>query len=162
MGSNLNVDPKGLPPASRLVVLVPDIKLDELAFGRQIWELALSSCKDILFLGAVTTAGDELKILHRMATLSACAQDRRIHVQTHLEFGRSWQKAIRHIWKTGDLIVCCPDHAIRTNLFRHVSLGSLLAHDFHLPVYYLPNRCAQTATSETMKGLGAEKAARVL
>jgi hypothetical protein len=142
--------------------LVPNFNLDELAFGRQIWELAVSSCREILFLGAVKTADDELKTVHRVAALRACAQDRRLHVETRLEFGRSWHKAISSIWKPGDLIVCCPDHEIRTNLFRHVSLGSLLAEDLNLPVYILPDHYGRAAFSGKRTDVGAEKAARVL
>ena len=137
MGARLILDQQDLPPASRLVVLVPDFSIDEIAMGRGIRELAQMTCSDILFLSAVRNLDEEMISLHRMASLHACAHDRLIHVQTRLEFGLSWQKAVRQIWQPGNLIVCCPDHEIRCNLFQRRALGELLAHDLKMPVYVL-------------------------
>jgi hypothetical protein len=156
MGANLIWDQKVLPPASRLVVLVPDFSIDEIDMGRRIWELAQMTCNDILFLSAVRNLDEELISLHRMAALYACAQDRLIRVQTRLEFGLSWQKAVRQIWQPGNLIICCPDHKIRFNLFQRRHLGALLARDLKLPVYVLPD-CFRRAVSPgigTVPGVG--------
>ena len=42
-----------LPPARRLVFLVPCVELDELALGRQVWELALALGSCLLFVTVV-------------------------------------------------------------------------------------------------------------
>jgi hypothetical protein len=147
MGTTLKVDPHDLPPTDRLIVLVPDFSIDEAAMGRRIWELAQVTCKAILLLSAVRNLDEEMISLHRLTALYACAQDRLIQVQTRLEFGLSWQKAVKQIWQPGSLIVCCQDHEIRWNLFQRRALGDLLAHDLKLPVYIIPDCFRRAASS---------------
>jgi hypothetical protein len=131
--------------AHRIIVLVPDFSINEIALGRKIWDLARSTGSNILFLGTVQTIDEEWHTLQRVAALFAVTQDRRIHVESRLEFGCSWQKAVRGIWQPGDVILCLENHTVRGTLFGRTSLAGKLAHELNLPVYCLPGSFEQQA-----------------
>ncbi len=123
----------------RFIVLVPDSKIDEIALGRCIWDLALTYRSDVLFLSAVQNPDQELAAVHRMTVLSAVTNDPRFHIETALKFDKSWRKAIQEVWKPGDVIVCCAEHTTRSSLLSRVYLSSLVKDRMQLPIYVLPN-----------------------
>jgi hypothetical protein len=149
-----------LSNARRLIVLVPDFVIDEIALGRKLWDLALSTGSDILFLGTVQDLDEEWHTLHRIASLFAVAQDMHIHIDSHLEFGCSWQKAIRRVWQPGDVILCLEDHAVRGRLFSRKPLAREVAHALELPVYCLPGSFESRVRPDSASRLFIEKITR--
>ena len=147
--------------AHRIIVLVPDFDINEIAFGRKIWDLALSTGCDILFLGVVQTIDDEWHTLKRITSLFAVSQDRRIQVDSRLEFGCSCQKAIRRVWQPGDVILCLEDHAVRGRLFGRKPLARELAHALNLPVYCLPGSFESRVGPDSTSRPFIEKITRV-
>jgi hypothetical protein len=136
---NTNIFDEKLPEqmVKRLFVLVPEYGIDDIAFGRRIWDIAITYRCDILFVCAVRTPEDESRAMHRMANLLAVTKDPRIKVDSLLAYGKSWQQAIRRNWKPGDLAVCCPDQLVKLNLFQSSPMGILLSQRLKVPVYIL-------------------------
>lgn len=137
MSSNLLFDGGNLPPSSRLLVLMPDFNFDEKVLGRKVWDLAIQNRSDVLFLGVIQSPDQKLYALNQLRGLMAVVQDRRLKVDSRLEFGLSWQKAIRHWWMPGDMIICCSSHRVQALPLRHKSLAELIAQELRLPVYVL-------------------------
>jgi hypothetical protein len=100
--------PEGVsvPPARRLVVLVPDIDLDETALSRRIWTLAAPNQLGVLYLGLARSASDEPQARRRVATLAALTRDDWVHVNTALAVEADWLSALRPVLQSGDLVVC--------------------------------------------------------
>jgi hypothetical protein len=147
--------------AHRIIVLVPDFDINEIALGRKIWDLARATGSDILFLGVVQNIDEEWHTLKRITSLFAVSQDRRTQVDSRLEFGYSWQKAIRRVWQPGDVILCLEDHLARGRFFRRKSLAKELAHELNLPVYCLPSSFERRPRSDSAPHPVIEKITRV-
>jgi hypothetical protein len=137
--ANMVAEQCSLPSARRLIVLVPDCPVDEVALGRRIWDLALLDRSDVLFLSAVKNEDAELRALHRIARLASVTQDPRIHVRTQLQFGRSWRQAVAQVYLPGDLLVCLADQRVRRRVLWEEPLCLRLALDLDIPVYALAN-----------------------
>jgi len=125
-----------LPPARRLVVLVPDADLDEAALARRMWTLAAPSSLSVLFLGLVRSTPDEPGARRRLATLSALTRDDRVQVNTTLIVATDWFGALRPLLRRDDVIVC---HAEQTlSGWRGVRpLANQLCQTLRVPVHAL-------------------------
>jgi hypothetical protein len=135
--ANVAFEQVHLPGARRLIVLVPNEPIDEVALGRRIWDLALPARSDVLFLSTVKNEDEELCALHCLAKLASVAQDRRIQVKTQIQFGRSWRQAVARVYRPGDLVVCLADQCVRRRVFWEEPLCLRLAADLDIPVYAL-------------------------
>jgi hypothetical protein len=137
-GGRLLLVPDGmsLPPARRLVVLVPDLDLDETALARRIWNLAAPSKLAVLYLGLSHATSVELHARRQLATLAALTRDDGVPVSTAIATEVDWLGALRPRQRNGDVIVC---HAEQTApSWRGARpLGKVLCQSLHVPVQLL-------------------------
>jgi len=108
----LNPSPK---PVRRLVVLIPNLEMDEMEVARRIWELASPPHLAVLFLALCADSVDEPRIRRRLATLTALTHDERIAIETRLEFGRNWIAKIKAVLREDDIVVCYAGHTTGWN-----------------------------------------------
>src|SRR5512138_1989242 len=94
---NLIKDDQPLPQANRLIILVPDLSIDHIALGRRIWDLASINGSKVVYLSVVKSFDEELRALRKVAALSAVTRDVFIDVETHVQFNKSWQKALQRM-----------------------------------------------------------------
>jgi hypothetical protein len=92
----------------RLLVLVPDLDIDEADLAQRVWALAEPRRLPVLYLSA-TADDDHTSVVHRrLATLAAITRTDWLHVETCHSVTRNWPEAIRAVWQPGDLIVFIP------------------------------------------------------
>ena len=125
-----------LPPARRLLVLIPDQDMDEAEFVRRIWTLASPRHLAVLYLGLTSDAPMEARARRRLATLAALTRDDWVMVQTHLAIGSSWERAVKTVWRPGDLMVCHAEQSEVGGLWRRPLAQKLVA-ALQAPVYLL-------------------------
>lgn len=126
-----------LPPARRLVVLVPDTDVDESELATRIWSLASPRGLAVLYLGMIRDGRAESLTRRRLITLAAITRDDWAHVETRLEPEGNWIQIVRHIWEPGDLIVCHAEQALSGWSLKRKSLAQSLAAALNTPVYVL-------------------------
>jgi hypothetical protein len=125
-----------LPPARRLLVLVPGLTTStELA--NQVWSLASPKELAVLFVGAAWESNDQYAMRRLLATLAAATRDGRLQVETRLISGKDWLEAVRTLWQPGDLVVCHREQAITAWGFERLPLAEALATTLNAPVYVL-------------------------
>jgi len=131
------VIPEGqpLPPARRLMVLIPDQDTDETELARRIWALASPRGLAVVYLGLNRDFATESRARRRLATLAAVTRDDRVNVQTRLEVGVDWMRAVRALWRSGDLVVCHAEQMVRAGGLWRKPLGQALVSDLKAPVY---------------------------
>lgn len=117
----------------RLIVLVPDLEVDQAELARQIWELASPPGLAVLFFSLCTDISNESHMNRRLIALAAMTREPRVHVETRLEFGRNWIHAIRKIFSPGDIVVCPAEQSLG---WRRKPLGQILE-AAHVPVWTL-------------------------
>ncbi len=123
-----------LPPARRLVVLVPDADVDEAALAARIWSLAAPRQLAVLFLGTARQAAEEFRARRRLALIAALTRDRTLRVDSLLAFGARWLEAVRTVHEPGDLIVCHSE-LVETKRFRPMPLAPALLAAVKAPIY---------------------------
>jgi hypothetical protein len=125
-----------LPPARRLVVLVPDADVDESALAARIWSLAEPRQLEVLFLGTTRQAAEEFRARRRLALIAALTRDRTLRVDSTLALGAGWLEATRSVYEPGDLIVSHAELVSRRHL-RSTPLAQTLLATVKAPVYVL-------------------------
>ena len=98
---NLNIT-----AARRLVVLVPNQDVDEVAFAHAIWELAFPPGLAVLLLGLCLNANHEPRARRRLVTIAALIREPRVPVEMQLDFGRNWTPGLRGVLDPGDIVIC--------------------------------------------------------
>src|SRR5689334_2075533 len=73
---------KPLPSAQRLVVLVPNVEVDEVELAYRIWSLASPRRLEVLFLSLVGEAREEAQARRRLARLAAITRDQGTRIET--------------------------------------------------------------------------------
>lgn len=107
----------------RLIVLVPDLGIDDAEMARQIWEIASPPRLTVLYLGLCRHSAEEAQMQRRLITLSALTSDPRVSVKTRLEFGNAWPPKVKATLRADDIIVC---HAEQRAGFWHTPLSRVL------------------------------------
>lgn len=128
-----------LPPATRLLVLIPDQDTDETKLARRIWGLASPRHLAVVYLSLTSDALTEARARRRLATLAAVTRDDWVNVQTQLLVGADWGRAVRAWWRPGDLVVCHAEQMVPDGwlgMWRR-PLGQMLALTLKAPVYLL-------------------------
>ncbi len=92
----------------RLLVLVPDLDIDEADLAQRVWALAEPSRLPVLYLSATADDDHASLVRRRLATLAAITRTDWLHVDTCHSVTRNWPEAIRAVWRPGDLIVFIP------------------------------------------------------
>jgi hypothetical protein len=126
-----------LPPAQRLVVLVPNTDVDEVELAHRIWSLASPRGLDVLFLSLIGEAQAELQARRRLATLAAVTRDDWTRIETRFEMSRNWLEAVEHVWQRGDLIVCHAEQMIPKWGLGRQALAPAIVSCLNLPTYIL-------------------------
>jgi hypothetical protein len=90
----------------RLVVLIPNVDIDEAEVAQEVWKLAFPPGLAVLFLGLCPNINEEPRVRRRLATLAALTRDERVSVDMQLEFGHNWIKKLRTVLAVGDIVVC--------------------------------------------------------
>lgn len=121
-------------PAHCLIVLVPEAEVDTTATARKIWELANALKCHVQFIGLSKDTTREPGLRRQLVTLSALVRDDRIHVESKIEFGTNWVKAIKSNWRKGDVIACFEEQ--QTGFARR-PLGQILESNLNATVYVL-------------------------
>lgn len=141
-------DGKPLPPARRLVVLIPDLDSDETQLAQRIWALASPRELEVLFLGLCRSPYEESRARRRLATLAAITRDARTPVQTQLVISRDWIEVVRSVWRSGDLVVCHAEQCIRSWIFRRRALSHSLLSAINAPVYTMSGFYPEWSSNE--------------
>ena len=126
----------GLPAARRLVVLVPDVDLDETALARRIWSLASPNKLSVLYQGVARSPADEPRARRRLATLAALTRDDSIKAGTGLALETDWLGALMPQLCSGDLIVCHAEQKL-SSWRGTLPLGGQLCQALQAPVHLL-------------------------
>ncbi len=126
-----------LPPARRLVVLVPNVDVDEPELATRIWSLASPRGLEVLFLSIFRSPETELLARRRLTLLAAITRDDWAHVETRLDLEGDWMCAVRRIWEPGDLVVCHAEQVLTGWGLRRRSLAKTIGSALNTPVYVL-------------------------
>jgi hypothetical protein len=95
-----------LTAIQRLVVLIPNLDVDETAIARKIWDLAFPARLSVLLLGLCPNLPEESNVRRRLITIAALIREPRISVEMQLGFGRNWAKSLKNVLHFGDVIIC--------------------------------------------------------
>jgi hypothetical protein len=125
-----------LPPARRLVVLVPDLDLDDAALARRIWNLAAPNKLAVLYLGLSISASEEPHARRQLATIAALTRDDWVKTSTLLAVETDWVAALRPLLRRDDLIVCHLEQTAR-GWRGSRPLGAMLCQTLQAPVQLL-------------------------
>jgi hypothetical protein len=110
-------------PVKRLVVLVPNVDMDDIQIARQVWEMASSARLAVILLSICADDSDELQLERKLTTLAALIRDPHVKVETHIEYSQNWRRGVKSILDDGDVILC---HAEQNVGLRHKPLVSVL------------------------------------
>lgn len=133
----------------RLIVLVPE-DVDYSRVTRRIWELANSTGSSVQLLGLCRNTAEEMSLRRELVTISALIQDAKIPVDTKIEIGYNWLKAVKNNYQDGDMIVCIAEQSIG---IRRQPLSQILESTMHTPVYILSKIRTQKAQSKFLPKL---------
>ncbi|MCQ3939055.1 MAG: hypothetical protein DPW18_18715 [Chloroflexi bacterium] len=123
-----------LQPASRLIVLVPELEADAAIAAGKIREAAKALESRVQLLGLSRDAAHEPGIRRQLVTLSAMIEDPAIFVESKVEIGTNWLNALRPYWRPGDVIVC---FAGQRSGVGNKPLDQLLASNLNAAIYVL-------------------------
>jgi len=126
-----------LPPARRLVVLIPDVSTDESELARRIWSLASPRGLEVLYLGLCRDPYGEPRARRRLASLAAMTRDDWAHVETRLALGGDWVRAVQAAYRSGDLVVCHAEQTVSAWRLAHKPLSQVMLSALNSPVYVL-------------------------
>jgi hypothetical protein len=134
-----------LPPAQRLVVLVPTGLNDEATLAQHIWTLARTRSLSVLYVGRVARPQDEPSLRRRLALLAALTRDNDgVTADFRLSVGGDWLERVRASWRPGDLVVCHAEQRAAWG-WTGQTLPQALANGLGTPVYTLTGFCAPEA-----------------
>ena len=133
------IAPRRIPlvPTRRLVVLIPEGVLDEQALAQKIWRLASISKLHVLFLGLSPDEESTPYIRRRLALLAAALNQGELVARAIVEVGENWNRAVKKILHSGDLLVCIARHMTSYYAVGRRKMGEALAAAFDVPVYLL-------------------------
>ena len=130
----------------RLIVLIPE-GVDCSRVTRRIWELASTTGSSVQLLGLCRNTAEEMSLRRELVTISALIQDAKIAVETKIEIGYNWLKAVKNNYQDGDMIVCIAEQSIG---IRQQPLSQLLESTMHTPVYILSKIQKQKSYSKLL------------
>jgi hypothetical protein len=127
--------------ARRLIVLIPNLDVDEVALAHEIWNLAFPRGLAVLLLGLCPNPDDEPGARRRLVTVAALIREPRVSVETQLDFGRNWIPILKNFLEMGDIVICPAGQ--RIGIFGEpldLSLAKLGTPIITLPGLYPPTR----------------------
>ena len=106
IGGLLVLQDQNLVAVRRLVVLIPNLDVDEAELAREIWKLAFPPELAVLLLGLCPNVNEEPRVRRRLVTIAALTRDTKVSVEIQLEFGRTWIRKLKSFLEAGDIVVC--------------------------------------------------------
>lgn len=122
-----------IQPVKRLIVLVPNVDLDEAQMAHEIWKMASPVKLPVILLSMCNDLSEELSLQRRLITLAALIREPRVAVETRIENGGDWRRGVRSILEDGDVILCHEEQRVG---LRHKPLVDVLD-SLHVPVWTL-------------------------
>jgi len=147
--AELPLDDTTLRPAQRLVVLVPAIINDESELARRIWSMASPRRLSVLYLGLCREIEQEAGARRQLATLAAITRDDWATVETRLQIGTDWTRAVRAVYRPDDLIICHAEQQVAAKGFKQQPLSQALLTALDAPVCVLAGFCPQGPSQES-------------
>jgi hypothetical protein len=132
------------PSFSRLIVLVPDRDVDEVAFAHKVWSILGRQPSMVLLVSLVSNGSYGPGAQRRLITLAAVAQEAFYQIETRVVFGSSWISGLKAIVQPGDLIVCHDAQQSRSFLREEVALADRIVSELDRPVYVLSGLYSET------------------
>ncbi len=118
--------------AHRLIVLVPEFGTSHILIARKVQELAYRFERRVQLIALSPDVMNEPGLHRQLITLSAHIENAHVLVETKIEVGRSWLKAIQPYWREGDMVVCFAETGLG---LRDQKLRQLLESAFGASVY---------------------------
>ena len=116
IGGLLVIQHLNVAAARRLVVLVPNLDVDEMAFAHAIWNLAFPPGLAVFLLGLCPNPNEEPRARRRLVTIASLIREPRISVEIQLDFGRNWVSTLKSVLDSGDIVICPSDQQV--GIFR--------------------------------------------
>src|SRR5512141_2792501 len=133
----MSTPPKVQTPAKRLIVLVPQPEVDEAALARRVWAMALSGRCEVLYVALVRDADEEARVRRSLALLTSITRDDRLQVASQWVFQSQWLKALRPLYRPGDVIVCLAEQPVSRLGRSALPLSAQLTTTLGAPVHVL-------------------------
>ena len=127
------VQGSAIQSVKRLIVLVPNVDMDEVQIAQKVWEMASPPKLTVLLLSICNNTSEEYRIQRRLITLAALIRDPRVVVEVQIKYGNDWLRGVKSFITDGDVILCHEEQ--RAGLW-HKPLVSLLE-TFRIPVWTL-------------------------
>lgn len=128
-----------LPPARRLIVLVP-ADADYSSMTHRIWELAILSGNRVLLISLCKDPVRAPSIYRQLITMAAVIQNGKVMAEAHVETGNNWAAAVRRHYQAGDLIICFASQRVGP---LHKPLSQILVSSLTIPIYILSDGSLQ-------------------
>ena len=106
IGGLLGIQHLDVAVARRLVVLLPNLDVDEVAFAHAIWDLASPPGLAVFLLGLCPNPNEEPWARRRLVTIAALIREPRVSVEMQLDFGRNWVSSLKRVLDPGDIVIC--------------------------------------------------------
>jgi hypothetical protein len=120
----------------RLVILVPDLELDEQELSSKIWQLAAPGSLEVLFLSLATSPELEAYLRLRLSSLTSLTRDEQVRSSFEFSPERTWLAAAAEVWRPGDLLVCYRSQLGKSQRNGR-GLGARLTESLGAPLYVI-------------------------
>ncbi len=119
----------------RLIVLVPDCLADNLGMAHKIHWMAIRDACEVYYLTLVDDYEKMLAVSRGIATVKAITAGNWLVVNSRVTETKEWLKALRDIYRPGDIIVCQEEQLVNQGPFKTMPVSEFLRETFHAPVY---------------------------
>jgi hypothetical protein len=126
-----------LPLGRRLVVLVPDMDVDEASLATRIWSMAAPRHMQVLFLGTLRHEQERYRARRRLALIAAITRDRATHVESQLVLSADSLAAALAVCQPGDIFVCHSEQMVSSWKSKPIPLAQKLLSVVNAPIYVL-------------------------
>jgi hypothetical protein len=114
------------PPPDRLIVLVPNQKLDEQNFAQQITALSIEHIIPVLLLDIIDSPNQKPSASIRLDTLTILLASISISAESRIISISNWLVEFPRICRDNDLIVCLEEHTIQALDGDHIPICEIL------------------------------------
>jgi hypothetical protein len=112
--------------AHRLVVVIPNGKIDYSQLAQKIWRMASFGRKNVLYVGCLNDKADQMAITRQIVTIAAITRDPQVSVGFKLVTGPDWAAALKAILKPGDEITVLDEHVVSTGWFKQTPFSEII------------------------------------
>jgi hypothetical protein len=142
------LEPEGF---RQLIILVP-AGADCASVTRRICNLAVETNACVQLLGLYREDEEELALRRELTMASALIRDARVYVEFTVGRGSDWVQAVRHLYHTGDIIVCLTDSS---SGLRRKPLSQILESNFNTTIYIFAEAPVQKQKSRMLSQIVA-------